>query len=411
MFKGAKAAVFTWHGCKIEYSASNIDISEYTSDATPMPVYANLHFALEGLRASPDDLDSSRSQSQHIRGPSVLILGPQDSGKTSLAKLLVAYANKQQHFPMMVNLDPREGVYAVPGALSAAPISDLLDVETGWGESATNGPSPMHPKQPLVYYYGLESPLKNVKYYKSVINRLGVGLAARMAADPLVNGSGMIIDTPSQLVSDKTQGYSIVSNIVADFSVSVIVVSGHEKLYADMLKKFKDRSSEITIVKVPRSGGCVERDGSFIRKAQSEAIQQYFYGTINNSLAPFTATVDYSVVTVYRVAEESLLNNESVLPIGQEAVPTEGDQSSSTIGTATESLVKIDTSAVLQNCVLAVLNAARFDSVDILSQSEVLGFVHVVEADDSKHKLKILMPVPGRLPDRPFLMGDYRYHE
>lgn len=404
-FQGTKAAVYSWHGCVLEYVASGQDISEYTSDATPVPIYANLHFALQSLRASTDDLVSKQ---QNIRGPSVLLLGPQDCGKTSLAKTLVSYANKQQSFPMLVNLDPTEGVFAVPGALSAAPISDILDVEAGWGASPTNGPSPIRPKQPLVYSYGLESPLKNIKYYKQELNRLGVGVAARMAADSVVNGSGIIIDTPYHVVSDKTQGYSIVSNIVADFGVSVIVVVGHEKLFADMQKRFKDRSSEITIIKVPKSGGCVERDEVYMRKVQSETIQQYFYGSPKHPLAPFTATVDYSVVTVYRVAEESVLNNDSVLPIGQEdSRAKEGESNPEENGT----LIKVDTSAILQNCVLAVLDAARFDSVDVIQESETIGFVHVVEADDAKHKLKILMPVPGRLPDKPFLMGDYRYHE
>lgn len=61
-----------------------------------MMAYLNCHFALDRLR-----LDQPG-------GPKVLVVGPSDSGKTSLVKILAAYALKLGRHPLLVNLDPRE---------------------------------------------------------------------------------------------------------------------------------------------------------------------------------------------------------------------------------------------------------------------------------------------------------------
>ncbi|ANB12182.1 Clp1p [Sugiyamaella lignohabitans] len=335
-----------------------------------MSVYANLHFALEGLRpAATLGTGASNNSNPTSRGPCVLVLGPKDSGKTSLCKILTSYACKQQRFPMLVNLNPSEGVFTVPGTLSAAPVSDILDVEQGWGESQINGPAHLHPKQPYAHFYGLESPLTNVNYYKHVISRLALAVSSRLDKDEVVAGSGVIIDTPSTLM-ERDPGHSIVSSIVADFNVTAIVVVGHERVYSEMVKRFKDKKT-VSVIKVVKSGGCVERDASYLRSLQSRSIHDYFYGSFKQNLSPYTVTVDFSAVKVYRIAEESALQNTSVLPIGEDEV------SAVTKDPASEYLVPLEPSTILQNCVMAVLNASREDSIPSLVESEVLGFVHV----------------------------------
>lgn len=61
-----------------------------------MMAYLNLHFALDRLRTEGG------------AGPKVMIVGPEDSGKTSLIKILAAYALKSNRNPVLVNLDSRE---------------------------------------------------------------------------------------------------------------------------------------------------------------------------------------------------------------------------------------------------------------------------------------------------------------
>lgn len=363
-FLGTKAAVFTYYGCQLEYTGSDI-LNEYTSDETPMNIYANLHFALESLRSQG-------------KPPNVLIVGPPDVGKTSLCKILCAYANKAgNRFPMFVNLDPSIGVYSAPGGLSAAPISDILDVEDatgGWGSSQINGPAVLHPKQPLVYYYGLETASTNTKYYKNVVSRLALGVTARLSKDKRTRDTGVIVDTPGVGVADdKEKGYNIISSIISDFNINVLVVVGDERLYSSLQKKYKEKES-LNVLKVKSSGGCVDREPSYIRSLQSLSIKEYFYGSVKQPLDPYSVTVDYSQIVVYRVAEEKSLNITSVLPIGTEE---QAESHNGEASTDSSYLIKLEPSAILQNCVMAMLNAEPNDPIETLIHSEVLGFVHV----------------------------------
>lgn len=80
---GCKLALFTWHGCVIDVECEALEIS-YTSDECNANVaYVNTHAQLEALR--------DEALSHKTEGPRVLIVGPPESGKTSLARILIAY--------------------------------------------------------------------------------------------------------------------------------------------------------------------------------------------------------------------------------------------------------------------------------------------------------------------------------
>jgi polyribonucleotide 5'-hydroxyl-kinase len=95
-FTARKLAIFTYHGCKIESSGSNI--SEYIGKETPMSSIINVHFALQRLR--------EEAQTNDTLGPRVMIVGPSDVGKTALAKILVNYAARGRKFPILCDIDP-----------------------------------------------------------------------------------------------------------------------------------------------------------------------------------------------------------------------------------------------------------------------------------------------------------------
>jgi polyribonucleotide 5'-hydroxyl-kinase len=185
---------------------------EYTAEETPMVSYVNTHFALENLR------DEAKQKGQE--GPRVLIVGPSNSGKTSLAKLLTACAVRSGRQPMVVNTDSREGLLSIPGSLTATAFASILDVEEGWGSSPTSGPSPVPVKMPLCYYYGLTNPEDNPKLYKPVLTRLALASTSRLAEDEDIQHSGMIIDTPGS-VSHGKDNFDLVAHIVSEFSGKV----------------------------------------------------------------------------------------------------------------------------------------------------------------------------------------------
>ena len=80
-----------------------------------MAAYMNLHLAFEQMRVKA--LKSSRNspiqgEAEGVPGgpPRILVLGPEDAGKTTACKILTNYAVRagQGWSPMFVNVDPSE---------------------------------------------------------------------------------------------------------------------------------------------------------------------------------------------------------------------------------------------------------------------------------------------------------------
>lgn len=174
-----------------------------------MVSYANLHFALERVR--------DQASLEGIDGPRVLLLGPENAGKTSLAKLLTAYATKSGRQPLTVNLDTKEGMLSIPGSLTAASFSSIIDVEHGWGNSPTNGPSQVPVKLPLVYFYGKANPEESTQVFNPLVTRLGLSVMSRLQDDDEAKKAGCIIDTPG-IISQGNGGYQAIQHIVSEFS-------------------------------------------------------------------------------------------------------------------------------------------------------------------------------------------------
>ena len=174
-----------------------------------MNSYANLHFALDRIRDEALALEKD--------GPRVLVVGPENAGKTSLVKFLTAYATRAGRQPVAVNLDTKESILSVPGSLSAATFTSILDVEEGWGSSPTNGPTPVPVKLPLVYYLGLESPEDNAAVFKPVVSRLALSVMNRLQDDGEAKQAGCVVDTPG-VISQGRSNYELLQHIVSEFS-------------------------------------------------------------------------------------------------------------------------------------------------------------------------------------------------
>ena len=224
-FSGYKGAIYTWHGCRLEITGQcQVD---YTAEETPMSTYMNTHFALEDFRVQATSEDSL--------GPRVLVVGPENAGKTTLVKILASYANRTGQQPVIVNTDCKEGMLSIPGTLSTAVLDSIVDVEQGWGSSPTNGPSQIPVKLPLVYHYGMDDPETNGDYFKSLLSRLALSVLSRMTEDPSTKSAGCLIDTSGSITHGKL-GYDIIQHIVAEFSSlssSLIALPKRSKMLID----------------------------------------------------------------------------------------------------------------------------------------------------------------------------------
>lgn len=430
LFTGVKYSVYAPldEGCKVEYycvpnkvnsTITNEDdeISEYMSEETSMNHYMNLHFALESYRQSTSEHNFTNTSSQKA-GPRVLVVGNRHSGKTSLVKILASYACKMDRMPILVNLNPRDGVFSVPGSLTATPISDAFDLESvnGWGGSTTSGSTFHNPKQPLVKNYGFTSHTENLDLYKYQISKLGVAVMSRMEEDITVKNSGLLIDTPPLSIKD----FTIIENIVSDFEINVVVVIGNERLLIDLKKKFKHKiaSSQLDFVKVPKSGGVIEVDDAFIRKSQEESIKEYFNGTLKNPMSPFKTELDAKDFIIYKCAESLEANaNLSFLPSGDSFTPEVSDTSD---GDKKEDFsldsyylpLKEPSSSNLDNSIVAITQLPQNNKLtrDLMNTC-VMGYAHVSKFDDAKSKMKVLLPFPGALPRNILLSTSIGYTE
>jgi polyribonucleotide 5'-hydroxyl-kinase len=112
--------------------------------------------------------------------------------------------------------------------------------------------------------------------------------------------SGCIIDTPGIL--DQSVGTDMIRDIVAEFSVTVIVVLGHERLFNDIARRFGDKS-RVAVMKLARSGGAVEVNDNYLEQTQNYITKKYFYGEMKNILSPVSRTLDFKTVKVFRLAQ------------------------------------------------------------------------------------------------------------
>jgi polyribonucleotide 5'-hydroxyl-kinase len=419
-FSATKAAIYTWNGCSFEVTGDSMQ-SEYTAEETPLTEYLNLHFALEDLR------DQAKATGR--QGPRVLILGPENAGKTSLAKTLTAYAIRSGRSPVVLNLDVKEGLMSIPGTLSATVFKSLIDIEEGWGTAPMSGPNGAIPvKLPLVYFYGssqIED--KDGKIYKAQVNRLALATSGRIAQDADAREGGLIIDTPGSLTNIKAgtnSGYDIVQDVVSEFAVSAIVCLGSERLYSDMVKKFdgqptsgrsslQSASETISVIKLAKSGGCVDRDQAFMTAFRAAQIRTYFYGNprLSNGVAlqPRHQQVDFSTLTVYRrlgtTPESSTMtaadDEDSFLPGGADDTD-DAAPSTSKVPLPTSQIFERMTAPVpaMRSSVLAIMNCDAEAEQEVIRDSSLMGFLYVTDTDEVRGRISLLSPVAGRVPAR-----------
>jgi polyribonucleotide 5'-hydroxyl-kinase len=349
-FQGTKGAIFTWHGCRLEIGGE-VE-SDYIAEETPMMSCANLHFALELLR------DKSVASGSAEMGPRVLVVGPENSGKTSLVKIMTAYAAKTGRQPMVINLDPRQGMLSVPGSFSAAAYSSIVDIEEGWGSSPISGPSPIPVKMPLVYHYGLKDPEEG-KVFKPLVTRMALAVTSRLEEDHLSKQAGFIIDSSGAISQGKNGVYENIEHIVSEFSgacdvlpsvapsaghghntthnlgildrqsaktaasaqsrtlsleyldftnsltVNVLITLGSERLYSDLARKFahRDPSETVNVIRLDKSGGCVDRSEDYMKALRHAQVREYFFGHGENTLAPSSQTCDFGDLHVFQIIE------------------------------------------------------------------------------------------------------------
>ncbi|XP_072961750.1 protein CLP1 homolog [Typha angustifolia] len=371
----SKIAIFTWHGATIELEG--ISEVEYVADETPMVSYVNVHAILDGRRARAkasqgSDLDTSQ-------GPRVIVVGPTDSGKSTLCRMLLSWACKQSWKPTFVDLDIGQGSITLPGCIAATPVEMPIDAVEG---------IPL--EMPLVYFFGHTTPSSHGELYKVLTKELAQTLERQFSGNAESRAAGMVINTMGWV---EGLGYELLLHAIDTFKANVVLVLGQEKL-CSVLKDVLKSKSNVDVVKLHKSGGVVLRNQKVRQKSRSCKIKEYFYG-LANDLSPHSNIINFSDVAIYRIGGGPQAPR-SALPIGADPVadPTR--------------VVAVNINRDLLHQVLAVSYAKESDQI---ISSNVAGFIYVTDIDIQRKKITYLAPCAGELPSKLLIMGSLTWLE
>ncbi|OVA09076.1 Pre-mRNA cleavage complex II Clp1 [Macleaya cordata] len=370
-----KFAVFTWYGATIEMDG--ITETDYTADETPMISYVNVHAVLEGRRSRAKA--SSSDEPGSSQGPRVIVIGPTDSGKSSLSTMLLSWAAKQGWKPTFVDLDIGQGSITVPGCIAATPIEMPIDQVEG---------IPL--EMPLVYYFGHATPSANAELYKILVKELARTLERQFAGNVESRAAGMVINTMGWI---EGVVYELLLHAIDTFNANVVLVIGQDKL-CSMLKDVLKNKPNVDVVKLQKSGGVVSRNAKVRQKARSFRIREYFYGPAND-LSPHSNVASFSDLFIYRIGGGPQAPR-SALPIGAEptADPTR--------------LVPVNINRDLLHLVLAVSYAKEPNQI---ISSNVAGFIYITDIDIQRKKITYLAPSAGELPSKFLVVGTLTWIE
>jgi len=309
----------------------------------------------------------------------VILVGPMDSGKTSVSKILLAYATRRGHQPTFVDLDVGQGSISVPGVISAAPVDRPADMEEGLSTNV-----------PVVYFYGHTSLDANTHLYRLQMGYLASAIDMRHSVNADARASGVVINTCGWVDG---LGYQILLDAIKIMKANYIAVIDHERLYNDLVQEYSSNTN-LKILKLTKSGGVVTRDQQFRRKSRMNRMREYFYGILGD-LCPHSSVLDFKNVVIYRIGGGPAAPS-SALPIGAE--PTVNPVQ----------LYEIVPTSDLNHSVLAVSLGVSEDTV---LQSNVAGFVYVTEVNFEKKKITVLAPCPGALPSKYLICGSLKWLE
>lgn len=395
-FTDVNLAVFSWYGCVLETSG---DCSAmYESDSTPMVAYVNSHAQLEALR------DVALANGDY--GPRVMIVGPSDHGKSTTAKILASYACRVDRCPLFVDLDVGQTLATVPGCITVVPLDKFKISPDENFASSSQGVAG------LTYFYGYNSPKDSPELYKSMVTTLAEKIKLRMERDADSRSAGIIVNTCGFIDG---VGAEIMVHCIRALSIDVVLVMGHDRLYSSLLKDLGKENSGVTIVKLPRSGGVVQRDRLYRARLRRTRIKEYFYGTdvyrdgakqTRPTFSPDRLTLRISSLRIMRAGGLQLSEGMRLIGAVSES--------------ASFQLTSVSPTPDLEGSILAIMHEAGsgvWGDASVtegggsasLQLSNVAGFVCVVQIDVEQDTMIVLAPCPGQLPSNVVLVGSLKW--
>lgn len=394
-FSGSKGAIFTWQGCQLEITGDAE--SEYAGQETEYAVeWLNVHGMLKTLR------DQSRAD-----GPRVLVVGPDHVGKSSLVRSLAAWGVQNGDAPTVLNLDSREGLLAPPASFTVVTCDSSMDVENGYGIGPMSGPTVSPVRTPLIYSFPFASPTEKPEAFKGIVTRMALSVTNKLEEDATIKRSGLIIDTPGSLNDPKTN-YELIAHIVSEFSINVVLSIGSERLASDLTRKFainKSADETVTVLKLTKPGGAVERDNAFMKQLRTQQIRQYFFGSSKESLNPHSHTFSFNDMDLYRAKSASIAALETAAEGQDTGEDDDYDIPYANKPSSNATFERISPSTTMTAGLVAIKFCPGDSDEQIVRDSAVMGFVYVSDVNEMKKIVRFLAPHPQKWKDRALVWG------
>lgn len=361
---GLSVAVFTWKGCTLKLEGN---VSSYTSKQTPMGIYLQTHGALQQMRMNAEKEDKD--------GPRILVVGPQDVGKSTLCRLLCNYAVRMKQQPVYVDLDVGQGCIGIPGSVGALVLERQADVEEGFTEQL-----------PLVYHFGYNVPDANWTLYSELAKKIAQDIDRRAEISIKAKYSGFVVNTCGYVTGE---GYKFIKEAVDIFKINCILVIDHERVFNDLQRDVPE--DKATALLLPKSGGVIKRSAPLRKRTRESRVKQYFYG-FRRPLHPHIFDIDFDEIKIYRIGAPEVM--DSLLPINMAS-----DENNN---------LKVCEVKITMDLVTAVLSLVHGEPKDLFGCT-VAGFIVIKDIDMENRRLNILAPAPHPLPKATFLWGDTKY--
>jgi len=328
---------------------------------TPIREHMKLHAELEKLRQNS------------ARGPRVLIVGPTDSGKSTLCQTLLNYAVRDNRKPAFLDLDPGQSAF-FPGTLSAALVSEMT-IDKDFVEY----------ENPLMYFYGFTAPSKALPLYKRKIRSLanGVESSCSNACD------GIIVNTPGWV--DGNDAIETIGFMINALDINVVVVLKDDKL-VPIISTYL-HSIDQTIIHIPSPTTITARSAELRSQYRDSIIHKYFFGP-NDEFHPFEAPrIPFREFTIFRLDQTEKPKSPPGFPSPDPQLVSKrkklGDR--------------------MKSSILAISSAKHSSEI---FDANVTGFIHIRNMDfESKDKVvNCFLPYPDlSLKDKFLIYGNIKW--
>lgn len=227
----------------------------------------------------------------------------------------------------------------------------------------------------------------------------------------------------------------MILDAVREFSIELVLVIGDDRLHNRVSKELKahpalhrgprlSETAELIAVKLPRSGGAIDRSAADRKAARAAAVARYFYGLPGRdiTLAPCEHHLSFSDVDIFAFEHPT---SGSIVDSGLTSLGAGGGAAADLIASGGDGgrdseeskdavrVVRVDVDKALVHSILAVVHAPNLGGAAAgdgavgtsMALSSVAGFVSVKAVNMDTRTITVLSPASAALPSRTLLKG------